>query len=154
MEWLWFALFMVVFIKGTIDGWKRKVVWEYVRSQPPRPSAQRPVVVRRPQPTRSTASGPGFVYLVKSGDFYKIGLAVDVEDRVRSLRTNSPYPAEVLHTVKTPSMRRLELLLHKAYRHKRTQGEWFALEPDDVATICAIPSAIGERELILLEMQP
>lgn len=141
-------------IKGATGGWKRRVIWEHVRSQPHRATAPAARIITR-QPThpkrRAFASGAGFVYLAKSGDFYKIGLAVNVEERLKALRTSSPYPIALLHTIRTPNMRRLEMTLHRAYAHKRAQGEWFALELADVATIRAIPDTITERDLALLE---
>jgi hypothetical protein len=145
-----FGPILPIMVRGWIRSIERRGVWGYLQGQTTQGLRKTRDHVAR-QRRRSRSSGPGFVYLMKGGDFYKIGLAINVEDRLRSHRTSSPYPPEMIHTIRTPSMRRLETALHHAYAHKRTTGEWFALEADDVAAICNIPQTINERDLELLE---
>lgn len=71
----------------------------------------------------------GHVYLLKSGDRYKIGYAVNVENRLSQLRTGSPYPIELIHAF--PADREEERRLHKWYAEYRRHGEWFEL-PDKI----------------------
>lgn len=70
---------------------------------------------------------PHLVYLVKSGDFVKIGYTTDsVESRVASFYTTSPYGFEIL--VKLEGGFLLENKLHRIFKTERHRNEWFRYE--------------------------
>jgi len=75
------------------------------------------------------------VYLLQCGPFYKIGASTQVDNRVKQLATLPPFDIELLHTIQTDDMYKLESELHERYADKRKNGEWFELEPDDVEYI-------------------
>jgi hypothetical protein len=78
----------------------------------------------------------GKVYILESGGYYKIGkTSGDLRKRVARLQTGSPHRIQVVHVINTANSAALEAHLHKRFNHKRTQGEWFALTPDDVQAI-------------------
>jgi hypothetical protein len=78
----------------------------------------------------------GVIYLLKSGEHYKIGMTRGtVENRVKRLQTGSPYPIEIVHTIKVDNPREWEAYLHELYKHKRHYGEWYALDAKDVMLI-------------------
>lgn len=78
----------------------------------------------------------GKVYLLKAGEFYKIGVTQGaIENRVRALQTGSPYPIEIIHVIKAQNPYALEAQLHVDYANKRRQGEWFELDKWDVLKI-------------------
>ena len=90
----------------------------------------------------------GYVYILKFGNIYKIGMSVDVEKRMqdisgayRSTIPNMPYPIELVCDIKTNAMSKLEKRLHRKYRERRTNGEWFELSDSDVEEIKALPGA-------------
>ena len=85
---------------------------------------------------------PGFVYLLRCGEFYKIGRAKKWVDRVATFQTIYPHDLEVIHVARCDDMKAEEEALHKAYADRRDKGEWFRLTPDDVA---AIVSAMPEK---------
>ena len=92
---------------------------------------------------RGTRSPPpsaqiGHVYLLQCGPFYKIGKAVDVNKRVKDLRTQPPFDIELLHVIHTLDMRKRERQLHQRFADKRVKGEWFKLDTADVAAIQAM----------------
>ena len=88
-----------------------------------------------------TNNDMGFVYLLKSGDFYKIGMTRGtVENRLRSLQTGSPHPIEVIHTIEVANLNEWEAYLHELYKHKHHHGEWYALDAQDVALITHLRS--------------
>lgn len=77
----------------------------------------------------------GYVYLLKCGNHYKIGQSKKPRTRLKQLRTGSPHPIEVVHTLRTPHFRQVEQMLHRRFASKRGEGEWFLLSEEDVGHI-------------------
>jgi hypothetical protein len=75
----------------------------------------------------------GFVYLIKSGRFYKIGRSNSVGRREYELAIQLPEKAATVHTIRTDDSVGIEEYWHKRFNRKRKNGEWFALESSDVA---------------------
>ena len=75
----------------------------------------------------------GFVYLLKSGQHYKIGRSNAVGRRERELTIQLPERAEVIHSIKTDDPAGIETYWHKRFEKKRKNGEWFELNSDDIS---------------------
>jgi hypothetical protein len=75
----------------------------------------------------------GFVYLIKSGRFYKIGKAKDADYRVGAIRLQLPERAKRIHVIRTDDPSGIEAYWHKRFEAKRKNGEWFELNATDVA---------------------
>lgn len=86
----------------------------------------------RPVPLSVTKSIDGYVYLIKSGDFYKIGRSDELERRVKEIRIALPDAATLLHTIKTDDPPGIEAYWHRRFADRRANGEWFRLSTDDV----------------------
>jgi len=69
----------------------------------------------------------GYIYLVHSYHRYKIGKSINVEQRIKALKTSSATPITLIHTIPTDNMVRAEQFLHSLYTPKREHGEWFKL---------------------------
>ena len=74
----------------------------------------------------------GFVYLTKSGRFYKIGKADFVEKRNYEIGLKLPEESKVIHTIKTDDPFGVEAYWHQRFKIKRKKGEWFDLSSKDV----------------------
>lgn len=71
---------------------------------------------------------PVNVYIIQAGEMVKIGKAVNVEKRLRSLQTASPVVLHLVRAIESDDGNRLELELHRRFAKYRENGEWFRLE--------------------------
>ena len=74
----------------------------------------------------------GYVYLMKSGRFYKIGRSGAPGRRQYDLATQLPESVELIHKISTPAPNAAERYWHERFKTKRKGGEWFALNLADV----------------------
>lgn len=74
----------------------------------------------------------GFVYLLKSGRYYKIGRSNSVGRREYELRIALPEKPRTIHKIATDDPAGIEQYWHSRFSAKRKDGEWFDLSPDDI----------------------
>lgn len=77
------------------------------------------------------------VYIIEStSGHYKIGISSDVQRRLKELqKTQGPYLYDIAYYWVCSSRdeaRFIEGYLHRAYDHKRVNGEWFELSARDL----------------------
>jgi hypothetical protein len=75
---------------------------------------------------------PGYVYLVRSGKFHKIGRSNDHGRRTYEIGLQLPEKLEVVHNIETDDAVGIERYWHERFRDRRSNGEWFALTKADV----------------------
>ncbi|WOJ90086.1 GIY-YIG nuclease family protein [Methylocapsa polymorpha] len=84
----------------------------------------------REKPTKRIIKG--FVYLMRSGKYYKIGKSKHVGGREYQIGLKLPETVTTLHSIETDDPEGIEVYWHNRFKDKRAGGEWFTLTPDDI----------------------
>lgn len=99
-----------------------------------------------------------YLYLIRCQQYYKIGVASDVQSRLAQLSTGNPFELEVLSVYGFANAEPIERALHQRFTDARRRGEWFELSEFDrekVDEICNLlggayqfeDATIGEEEI-------
>lgn len=83
---------------------------------------------------------PGYIYVLKSGLYYKIGYADDVAQRLKVVGLAAKpddltEPIELLFSFETTSKMVAERTLHDFFARHRVKGEWFRLNDQHVESL-------------------
>jgi hypothetical protein len=82
-------------------------------------------------PKRNT---PGYVYILQGDNgLYKIGSTNRLDRRIWEVSHYSGVRCELYYSVETANMNELEKKLHKQFKDMRVYGEWFDLNPLELA---------------------
>jgi hypothetical protein len=76
---------------------------------------------------------PGFVYLVRSGKFHKIGRSNDHGRRSYEIGLQLPEKLQMVHTIETDDAVGIEHYWPERFKDRRRNGEWFLLTKADIA---------------------
>lgn len=105
---------------------------EWVRRNPEFADIEEHIPELDDQAVESCNPSEGFVYLLKSGDFYKIGRSAELEKRVKQISVSLPERVELEHSIRTDDPVGIEQYWHRRFQEKRANGEWFRLSRADV----------------------
>ena len=83
-------------------------------------------------PANSGVEVNGFVYLMKSGKYYKIGRSVSPEKRAYEVQLLLPEQLTLVHKIRTDDPAGIEAYWHSRFADRRVRGEWFNLSAQDV----------------------
>ena len=75
----------------------------------------------------------GYVYLLKSGKYYKIGRSNAPGRRQYELSVQLPERVVSMHTIRTDDPVGIEHYWHQRFAQRRKNGEWFELRAEDVS---------------------
>ena len=84
-----------------------------------------------------------YLYLIKCQQYYKIGVANDVESRLAQLSTGNPFPLEVMAVYGYVNAELVERAVHQRFVNLRVRGEWFGLNENDLDDFHAVCVALG-----------
>lgn len=79
-------------------------------------------------PLKKSPEGWCYVYFIECGETVKIGKALDVSRRMKSLQTGQSSPHKLLAAI--PTHAAFEQALHVRFKHLHQRGEWFRMAPD------------------------
>lgn len=67
------------------------------------------------------------IYFLRCGEFLKIGIAGDIEQRIRGFKIGNPHSIklEAYRTVPRALCVQIEKAVHAALAHRHHEGEWF-----------------------------
>ncbi|MBI5163793.1 MAG: GIY-YIG nuclease family protein [Magnetospirillum sp.] len=88
--------------------------------------------LQAPEESATFDDAIGFVYMLKSGKFYKVGRSKSFDRRERELAIQLPQRADTVHVIRTDDPVGIEAYWHKRFEAKRKNGEWFELSAVDV----------------------
>ena len=74
----------------------------------------------------------GFVYLIQSSRFFKIGKTNELGRREYELKIQLPEKTKTVHSIRTDDPTGIEAYWHKRFETRRKNGEWFELSRADV----------------------
>lgn len=74
------------------------------------------------------------IYLIKSEQWYKIGITNDLNQRLKAFETSNPHEVKVIAFIGTTKAFQLEKRLHRMFANKKHKDrvEWFALDKNAV----------------------
>lgn len=94
-----------------------------------------PQVEASPAPSAGPGSSTvpqGWVYLLQSGNHFKIGRSDELEKRVKQISIALPEKVELVHAIRTDDPPGIEGYWPRRFAGQRANGEWFKLSPADV----------------------
>jgi Meiotically up-regulated gene 113 len=74
----------------------------------------------------------GHVYMLKLSKHYKIGHTSSVPRRHREINLELPEKTDIVHVIATDDPEGIEAYWHRRFASKNTNGEWFALNAEDI----------------------
>lgn len=87
-----------------------------------------------------------YLYLVRCNEYYKIGIANDVDSRMAALQIGNPYPLALEACFGFPNAEIVERALHQKFSQNNVRGEWFILTGKLVTEYKHLCSALGGFE--------
>jgi len=74
----------------------------------------------------------GYIYILKSRKFYKIGRTKNPESRLKTYQTENPHGIKVIEMTEVYDYEKAEATLLSRFEPKKQTGEWFNFNLNDV----------------------
>jgi len=96
---------------------------------------------------KSANGKTGYIYVIKSQGFYKIGRTRALGSRLRPYISENPLSIEVVFTFFVYDCMEVERILHLEFESKQERGEWFLLDDSDLVRIQRLVSEYMMEEV-------
>lgn len=73
-----------------------------------------------------------YIYVLKCGLYFKIGITQNAYKRRRQIQTGNPFPVELVFSLRHPKAAEIEKKLHLFYKKVNHMREWFILDDKEV----------------------
>lgn len=90
---------------------------------------------------------PGFVYIIRGEQYYKIGCTTTIKKRLRALDVKAPFAIETVLVIPTEDMSWLEDHLHRRFHQQHHKGEWFKLTASAIQALAHEYPTVDPRSL-------
>lgn len=77
----------------------------------------------------------GYIYVVKSGKYYKIGRTLNPKKRIQKYITENPDKVKIVLCKKVKDYIKVEKELHLKFKNRNHNREWFNLNKEDINII-------------------
>lgn len=88
-----------------------------------------------------------YIYLIQSGEYYKIGIANDPKSRLAQLQTGNPIKLQLVFCYGFEDASAVERVLHQKYTDLRINGEWFGFDHSPEYEFSQICFMLGGKSL-------
>lgn len=92
-------------------------------------------IVKRKLSGQSPAKPQEFIYLIRCGEYHKIGITSDVKARLSMMQTGSPHKLTLTACWPVQNAKEDERQLHSMLESYHIRGEWFKLPKELVASL-------------------
>lgn len=76
-----------------------------------------------------------YIYLIRCGPYYKIGIATDIPRRLSTLQIGCPYPLKLVKAWPSLNPEQDERQIHSLLWEHNCRGEWFKLPKTFLAAL-------------------
>jgi hypothetical protein len=96
-------------------------------------------------PDYSPPLAPRYVYGIQSGDFIKIGVAVNISQRLHTIRLANPHPIKLVLKRRLCAAFHCERKMHEILKDKAIGREWFKATTEEVLAAAEIGTAYAKE---------
>lgn len=76
-----------------------------------------------------------FIYIMRCGEFVKVGIARNVKIRLSNIQSSTPYQVQLVKSFYHPYARKREHEIHTLFMDYHVRGEWFKITEDKLAEL-------------------
>lgn len=87
------------------------------------------------------------LYLVKCQHYYKIGVTINLNNYLDTMKNANPFEIELIDSVFTNDFKAIAVKLYDRFATQRHRNEWYLLSEDDVEGIIELFQAIRFKQL-------
>lgn len=102
--------------------------------------------VKQSAPRANRDLGHAYVYLITCGEYTKIGVAVDPENRLQFMQIGNPHELKLVKVWYSECPQTDEECLHAEFESCRVRGEWFIIPQGGLEALMTLETLAAYRE--------